>query len=812
MEQNHAIQIEITNEGFSEVLSQLREIPAQIESVNNSISGLTDSFSQLNDSMNKTDWISNSIGIAGLLINAGSLVVGIISLVKQFSDAKKATEELSVTQKEFETTSTGATTQINNYILAIQDNSVSIEKNTGILIENIEILQEKANETAAASDADDKLTQNEEELSVVVQDVNEQLDAKSQTIGETLPQIDNLSQGLENVAEESQVVAEQGANVVQAIADIGTVSEQVSGDSEVLASKLDDVSDSIEQAGQSGNNMAGTFEILISNIGDAGRSVSDMVGSVKNMMTAITSTDGSAKSFVSSIKTIGSSAIGAGKSAFDLVGSLKTMAPTMMNAGGAVGALGKAFSSLSSGGIGIAIAAVTALIGIIAFFVNKKAKEFQERLENIGEGASTFTQGISSAESYLSSFNNALSVSAEQQMAWQDDMSAATSGIGSAMQEIANQTTNVTAQQIEDMKGYLDEVQRINDEQLQAEKDKADAVMAIAMYEADNKNMSAEEYAANAQRWIATAQEQAQAQIDIADDQATQELILLEQAYNSKDGLIANASEEERAALEAEFEQKKNDIMARRDEEISLANETVSGVADAYATGYAELTGLDLELTPGMDLKDVTEGMSEEQQAQLGVYMAMTTTADMYGESLSEANRDMANSILDGMDDLPKNARETMENAMAPMLEEMERMEPRLFAKAEGTANGIIARLKKAFDSHSPSRKTRAIFRDVMEGSILGLEDEENELMRLASRIGEGTLDSLEGAISGMQSVVTMPFAAMAAYHAVPAGGTTVVNNTTELNQTVNTHDSLSPSELTREAEDFLRRSNWRLP
>ena len=69
-----------------------------------------------------------------------------------------------------------------------------------------------------------------------------------------------------------------------------------------------------------------------------------------------------------------------------------------------------------------------------------------------------------------------------------------------------------------------------------------------------------------------------------------------------------------------------------------------------------------------------------------------------------------------------------MENAMSPMLEEMKKSEPTLWAKASNIANGILSRLKKSFDIHSPSRETRDIFQNVMKGAELGLEDEQKAL------------------------------------------------------------------------------------
>ncbi len=46
-----------------------------------------------------------------------------------------------------------------------------------------------------------------------------------------------------------------------------------------------------------------------------------------------------------------------------------------------------------------------------------------------------------------------------------------------------------------------------------------------------------------------------------------------------------------------------------------------------------------------------------------------------------------------------------MGDAMEPMVEEMEKSEPGLFCKAMNIGKGILNRLRKAFDEHSPSKR-----------------------------------------------------------------------------------------------------------
>ena len=129
------------------------------------------------------------------------------------------------------------------------------------------------------------------------------------------------------------------------------------------------------------------------------------------------------------------------------------------------------------------------------------------------------------------------------------------------------------------------------------------------------------------------------------------------------------------------------------------------------------------------------KNMSEEQEKELGVWLANLAQTELYGGEISEENQKLIDLIIDSYDEMPKKTREAMKNAMSPMLDEMKNSEPSLFAKASGIANGILSRLKKSFDIHSPSKETRKIFENVMKGSELGLEDEEKTLYNKANEI-----------------------------------------------------------------------------
>lgn len=233
--------------------------------------------------------------------------------------------------------------------------------------------------------------------------------------------------------------------------------------------------------------------------------------------------------------------------------------------------------------------------------------------------------------------------------------------------------------------------------------------------------------------------------------------------------------------------------MEHKQSKLDAANDEVSKVCQVYANGYLERTKQDdgfynqlkeaidkqerlsedhnkkLEQIKNKELWYVTDtagairsenevfafhqkeywdemykNMSDEQAKELGIWLAQVAQTELYGGEISEETQKMVDNIMKSYDSMPKKTKEAMKNAMSPMLEEMQNSEPSLYAKATSLANGILNRLKKAFDIHSPSRKTRKLFRQVMQGSELGLEDEENKLYNKAEDIARNINDEFE--------------------------------------------------------------------
>lgn len=150
---------------------------------------------------------------------------------------------------------------------------------------------------------------------------------------------------------------------------------------------------------------------------------------------------------------------------------------------------------------------------------------------------------------------------------------------------------------------------------------------------------------------------------------------------------------------------------------------------------------------------------------------------------------------------------------------------PGLIAAMQDAIRAAMDAAKAAADIHSPSRRARReIGLPIPLGMALGVEDgipqmitsAQNAMARLwgvlSGGVQPGTLVArMQAAVDWNQgsvaSTVQAAGASASASVPAPAGG-----GSTNLYQTIYTHDSLSESELTREAEDLLERQKWEIP
>lgn len=456
---------------------------------------------------------------------------------------------------------------------------------------------------------------------------------------------------------------------------------------------------------------------------------------------------------------------------------------------GSAANLAKVLQGLTSPA-GLAAIGITTAVGIIIAQMKKANEESKKAFENMGTSASKYISGINSAKSHLGEFNRTLFVSSEEQRKLEEEMEEVQKGITQICQTASKERRDYTQKEIKQLDEYFKKLRELNQRELEIEQSIATAISQQAKTTAESFEGSLEEYKTQSQEWIKTAEEQKTKEIELINTQTTEEIALLNQRFGSKATL-------ENEAYKSEYEK----IISNKEEKIKQANDEVAEISSIYTKGYAERANQDgdfyehiqhynweqeqeekrhnsaIESIQNNKLlttdnknaaiesenkrhskeqekiwKDMYKNMSDSESKQLGSWIGMLSQTELYGGQIDDETKKLVDKILDSYKDMPKGTREAMKNAMTPMLEEMEKKEPSLFSKATSIANGILSRLRKAFDEHSPSKETRKIFKYLMQGAELGLDDERKNLNAEAEKIAKEALNSLNMSNLGINS------------------------------------------------------------
>ena len=464
---------------------------------------------------------------------------------------------------------------------------------------------------------------------------------------------------------------------------------------------------------------------------------------------------------------------------------LEVASGTLTSTSTSVNIFAKIISGLTSP-VGIACTLVATAIASIAISAQESTKQTKEAFSNIGESATDFVSGIDTAKSHLSEFNSTLFASAEEQQKLEDEMQEIQNGITQICKTASDERRGYTQEEITQLDEYFSKLRELKDREIAIQSEIATAITQQASTNAENFQGSLEEYKIQSQEWINTAIEQKDATLKLIQEGTTQEIALLNQKYST-----------EESRRTEEYQKEYDAIMTQQQQKVNAANQEVAQVAQVYADGYlkrasqndgfytklqeynakveeennrhnsaiesiennALLTQYNKngsksqeEYRHKEEMKDIWndmyKNMTEEQEKELGIWLAQVAQTEMYGGQIDDKTRELVNGIIDSYDSMPSGTREAMKNAMSPMLDEMENSEPSLFAKAKSIGDGIITRLMRAFDEHSPSRKTRKIMKFAMQPMEEEMEKGKTELFKQADEMGKGITQRL-GNIEG---------------------------------------------------------------
>ncbi|MXQ73127.1 hypothetical protein GSF08_04160 [Clostridiaceae bacterium DONG20-135] len=177
---------------------------------------------------------------------------------------------------------------------------------------------------------------------------------------------------------------------------------------------------------------------------------------------------------------------------------------------------------------------------------------------------------------------------------------------------------------------------------------------------------------------------------------------------------------------------------AKLNENSTQEEKDAAAAAEREAANTLEILGQN-----AIDKLNVLEDLKQRKKnGESGITDDMIEEAARQAKEAEKGYKKVANKVEGSFKDLPESSRKIFGDVMIPMLDEMQKKEEPLFKKADRIAGGILDRLKKSFDIHSPSRKVRQIFQYVMEGAKIGLDDRTPELLKQTDAISSDVLES----------------------------------------------------------------------
>ncbi|MBR5796555.1 MAG: hypothetical protein IKY26_10455 [Erysipelotrichaceae bacterium] len=447
-----------------------------------------------------------------------------------------------------------------------------------------------------------------------------------------------------------------------------------------------------------------------------------------------------------------------------------------------VGEVGFAFESISTAlgainpvlsSIQVGITLITTATKQLKTIMNNVFKDYFDFCKDMTNEMNDFYSSIKNANSIFDGFNVQLINAANNG----EETVKKINDLQKSMNELAKSGTKMSAEQEEGFKKDYDSLKVYYEKELDLLNQTSDAIQKKAEISVAAGDLSQEQM----QRIINDAEKQKDEVIAKITEQYDEEAFLLAKKYTDENGMITKDGEEQLQLL------KQN-----RDKQIQEAHEKCGLVLSTLTNGYAEQLNLqhmtneeiaemeeerkkenekyaselksianDTTLSKEESFKRQQEIEKNHNASMIGindkyythfleasdkeqaVLVAMCLMTETYGGEMDKTTYNYVTDMIHNWNLLPKETKEVMKNALEPMIEEMDKKRTPLFQKAKDLADGILSRLRKTFDINSPSRKTREIFRYLMEGCELGLEDEKAHLLGLVDSVSNSVLDRM---------------------------------------------------------------------
>ncbi len=556
----------------------------------------------------------------------------------------------------------------------------------------------------------------------------------------------------------------------------------------------EDLTASLEEViGKINNELVGAFTRAEESINRSLDRINSSINSIDtggvavqfgNMQTSATNTldvVSSSFSLISDAIDLAAEKPSALSSAFGLVGDGVSVLSGLLQGMGVTGVL-----SLGNIVVG-AIDLMNTLDDLAEKIENTPSEVYVDTLNDMADGISTFMDKVKNAQSAMGDFNNAILGYGQTEYEVSANVTKYQNDILAIYKQATDEKRGLRQEEQESLAEYEAQLALAYEEEMQTQLNAQETVLNRAQVMRENGRMSLDE-AAKLMQEAFTTNEESRAK---AEEQMYEELEMVRQRYEALGQLGSDAQKAEEEAILAHYDEK----IAATDR---LTADTLAIIQQGYyeveladdenyqnlVTLLKEKSAAEEEYTQGkysrqeniskmarehgknqtalyLDLNDEYKSYCDSREAYLedldnridecyknidgntlGTYMAISGYSEYYGNEIDRSNSLLVDNMMDDWEFLPPETRKAMENAMMPMLDEMETKRPDLYAKMTSIANGILYRLKSVFQEHSPSKATREIFKNLIKGGENGLDEESPKLLENTADLAEKTMDA----------------------------------------------------------------------
>ena len=276
---------------------------------------------------------------------------------------------------------------------------------------------------------------------------------------------------------------------------------------------------------------------------------------------------------------------------------------------------------------------------------------------------------------------------------------------------------------------------------------------------------------------VEAAEKRYQDAIDAANKEAGDTLAILQQGYYDRADALKKSTEELKQLNQDEIDENKkhNDNLNSIEETYNkdlqdfINEEKDNRIAAQKYKEYISSKDKEIEEENTRHTKAQGDIRNKQQKIlddenyrnQVAGFTSLEALYETYTGKTGEHSEEIVSAFFTPMENMPEETKNNFKEAVQGAIDGLEEKKDSLFFKACDLANGFINTFRKIFDIHSPSRVFKKIFKYVIEGGEVGVDDEAPKLYKQADdvastftkRIQSGV--SADGLVSKMKAAVS---------------------------------------------------------